>query len=98
MSAPPDVRVWPGKPHRLGATWDGSSTNFALFLRPRRESGALPVRTATVRGRLRGSRFPNTPTSDEDGGQVDQEHDPGAAATVAARSLTLMVLDRGPAG
>jgi glycogen operon protein len=25
------VRVWPGKPHPLGATWDGEGTNFALF-------------------------------------------------------------------
>jgi glycogen operon protein len=24
-------RVWPGTPHNLGATWDGSGTNFALF-------------------------------------------------------------------
>jgi glycogen operon protein len=23
--------VWPGKPYPLGATWDGSGTNFALF-------------------------------------------------------------------
>ncbi len=26
-------RVWPGTPHNLGATWDGSGTNFALFSR-----------------------------------------------------------------
>jgi glycogen operon protein len=25
------VRVWPGKPYPLGATWDGEGTNFALF-------------------------------------------------------------------
>jgi isoamylase len=25
------VRVWPGLPYPLGATWDGSGTNFALF-------------------------------------------------------------------
>jgi isoamylase len=25
------IRVWPGHPHPLGATWDGSGTNFALF-------------------------------------------------------------------
>ncbi|NER84316.1 MAG: hypothetical protein F6K42_33230, partial [Leptolyngbya sp. SIO1D8] len=23
--------IWPGDPHPLGATWDGSGTNFALF-------------------------------------------------------------------
>jgi isoamylase len=27
----PRYRVWPGRPHPLGATWDGSGTNFALF-------------------------------------------------------------------
>jgi isoamylase len=26
-----DFRVWPGEPYPLGATWDGSGTNFALF-------------------------------------------------------------------
>jgi glycogen operon protein len=25
------VRLWPGKPYPLGATWDGQGTNFALF-------------------------------------------------------------------
>ncbi|WP_202900507.1 glycogen debranching protein GlgX [Parvularcula oceani] len=25
------MRVWPGAPYPLGATWDGSGTNFALF-------------------------------------------------------------------
>lgn len=25
------LKVWPGKPHPLGATWDGQGTNFALF-------------------------------------------------------------------
>jgi isoamylase len=26
-----EVTVWPGRPSPLGATWDGSGTNFALF-------------------------------------------------------------------
>ncbi len=26
-----DIRVWPGSPNPLGATWDGSGVNFALF-------------------------------------------------------------------
>ncbi|MBD0269791.1 MAG: glycogen debranching protein GlgX, partial [Cyanobacteria bacterium Co-bin8] len=26
-----ELTVWPGKPYPLGATWDGSGTNFALF-------------------------------------------------------------------
>ena len=25
------VRVWPGQPYPLGATWDGAGTNFAVF-------------------------------------------------------------------
>jgi glycogen operon protein len=25
------ARIWPGSPHPLGATWDGSGVNFALF-------------------------------------------------------------------
>jgi isoamylase len=25
------VRIWPGKPYPLGATWDGEGVNFALF-------------------------------------------------------------------
>ena len=25
------MRVWPGSPHPLGATWDGVGVNFALF-------------------------------------------------------------------
>jgi glycogen operon protein len=26
-----DMRVWPGRPYPLGATWDGNGVNFALF-------------------------------------------------------------------
>ena len=25
------MRVWPGHPYPLGATWDGAGVNFALF-------------------------------------------------------------------
>src|SRR5947209_5768124 len=25
------MRVWPGKPYPLGATWDGAGVNFAIF-------------------------------------------------------------------
>ena len=25
------MRIWPGRPYPLGATWDGTGTNFALF-------------------------------------------------------------------
>src|SRR5258708_8312763 len=26
-----NVRVWPGSPYPLGATWDGEGVNFAIF-------------------------------------------------------------------
>jgi hypothetical protein len=29
--SPRDIAAWPGRPNPLGATWDGSGTNFALF-------------------------------------------------------------------
>ena len=25
------MKVWPGRPYPLGATWDGEGVNFALF-------------------------------------------------------------------
>jgi hypothetical protein len=25
------MRIWPGRPYPLGATWDGEGVNFALF-------------------------------------------------------------------
>ncbi len=31
LPATPPIRVWPGKPYPLGATWDGAGVNFALF-------------------------------------------------------------------
>src|SRR5580698_6954132 len=31
MSSQPQTIVWPGRPYPLGATWDGSGTNFALY-------------------------------------------------------------------
>jgi len=31
MTATKGIRVWPGEPYPLGATWDGSGVNFALF-------------------------------------------------------------------
>jgi isoamylase len=27
----PDIRLWPGLPYPLGASWDGAGVNFALF-------------------------------------------------------------------
>src|SRR5215218_1773996 len=31
VAAPAAMRVWPGEPYPLGATWDGEGVNFALF-------------------------------------------------------------------
>ena len=25
------MRIWPGRPYPLGATWDGSGTNFSIY-------------------------------------------------------------------
>ena len=25
------MRIWPGRPYPLGATWDGVGTNFSVF-------------------------------------------------------------------
>ena len=27
----PSLRIWPGNPYPMGATWDGEGTNFAIF-------------------------------------------------------------------
>ena len=55
-----DLRVWPGEPYPLGATWDGRGVNFALFSenahrvelclfdpRGRREIARLPLMEQT---------------------------------------------------
>jgi glycogen operon protein len=34
VSAVNRPRLWPGQPYPLGATWDGSGVNFALFSEP----------------------------------------------------------------
>ena len=31
MPIDPQPRIWPGSPYPLGATYDGSGTNFAIF-------------------------------------------------------------------
>ena len=37
------MRLWPGTPYPLGATWDGAGTNFALFSEVAEAGGAVPV-------------------------------------------------------
>src|SRR5512145_2220507 len=55
------MRVWPGMPYPLGATWDGAGVNFALFSEhatavelclfdpadPARQAQRIPVRERT---------------------------------------------------
>ena len=45
------MRVWPGWPFPLGATWDGGGTNFSLFSENATARRALPVRRARPRRR-----------------------------------------------
>ena len=40
------MRPWPGHAYPLGATYDGSGTNFAIFSEVAREGGAVPVQPA----------------------------------------------------
>ena len=43
------IRVWPGAPAPLGATWDGEGTNFALFSEHATGGGALSLRRSGTR-------------------------------------------------
>ncbi len=36
------VRVWPGRPYPLGATWDGAGTNFSVFSGSAANEGGAP--------------------------------------------------------
>jgi isoamylase len=52
------MKIWPGSPYPLGANWDGSGVNFALFSgnatgvelclfdteSPRRETKRIPIK------------------------------------------------------
>jgi len=56
------MRVWPGRPYPLGATWDGAGVNFSLFAEnatavtlclfdgpdQKRESESIPIRERTA--------------------------------------------------
>ena len=43
------MRVWPGSPHPLGATWNGEGVNFALFSENATAVAALPLRRSDRR-------------------------------------------------
>ena len=53
MTAPQTQRPWPGRPHPLGATWDGEGTNVAVYSR-----GARAVRVCLFDERGRESAVP----------------------------------------
>src|ERR1700746_672360 len=53
------VRVWPGAPYPLGATWDGTGTNFALFSEVA-EQGELCLLSGEGDARLSETRIPLT--------------------------------------
>ena len=57
------VRIWPGRPYPLGATWDGSGTNFAALLRACRpaSSFACSIRSTANTNRS-ASSCPSRPT------------------------------------
>ena len=58
-----NMRVWPGTPYPLGATWDGVGVNFAIFSEHATARRAVPVRLARRRGRVASrSRCPSRPT------------------------------------
>ena len=40
------LRVWPGRPYPLGATWDGTGVNFALFSEKRAKFTPAPSQVA----------------------------------------------------
>ena len=48
--------ISPGDPYPLGATWDGSGTNFAVFSQSRRVGRPVPVRRSRQRDPLRAAR------------------------------------------
>ena len=55
MAAP--IKVWPGRPYPLGATWDGEGVNFALFS-AHAEGRAVRVRSHQATARRRGLLLP----------------------------------------
>ena len=63
--APEDVnvRVWPGGPHPLGATWDGEGVNFALFSEQRDGRATAPLRRRNAPAPDRDDHMGSRPTT-----------------------------------
>ena len=68
------MRVWPGRPYPLGATWDGAGVNFALFSENATQGRAVPVRLAP------------TPTKESHRIALPRTHRPGLARLPARRA------------
>jgi hypothetical protein len=77
------MKVWPGRPYPLGATWDGAGVNFALFsvcgrLRKCRKSEKLfcqVITRWTARGTHKGtlmSLAPNNKAATVTGIDIDR--------------------------
>ena len=67
------MRVWPGRPYPLGATWDGAGVNFALF-----SEHAHKGRTVSLRFGRRDRRKPPD--------RLARAHRPGLARLPARRA------------
>ena len=57
------MRIWPGRPNPLGATWDGVRRELRPVLRERDGGGRSACSTTTAASRRRASRSPSGPTS-----------------------------------
>ena len=78
------METWPGSAYPLGATFDGSGTNFALFSEVGRARRAVPVRRATA-PRPASSSPRSTPTS---GTATCRTCSPGSATATACTAST----------
>ena len=56
------MRVWPGSPYPLGATWDGVGVNFALFSEHATQVELCLFDSADAEASRSRSRCPSTPT------------------------------------
>jgi glycogen operon protein len=94
------MRVWPGEPHPLGATWDGEGVNFALFSehatgvelclfdrKDRREQERIPLEQRT--NQVWHSYLPDVRPGQLYGYRVHGPYDPHAGLRFNPRKLLL---------
>ena len=81
------MRVWPGRPYPLGATWDGAGVNFASFLRARHQGRTVSVRLRRGdQGNDIASRCPNRPI--RSGTPIFPMSSPGSSTAIASTAPT----------